>query len=682
MKKIIDIGYKVILSLTILFLGISFIGAIFFYVNRSNNYLNPIVLIIGTIIYLLLLYKVYNFIIKLDNRHKSIIVIILLALQFILLFISNYVISSIPKVDLLHILTEINSLNNTGKIINNTYFSVYPNNRFILILLYNIAKININNQILFGFVSCFSITVMSIFTYKTVKEVFNIDKGLLILFIIVTSPIFYLYVSYYYTDILMLPVSSIIIYLMVKNTKCNILKNNIIYGILIGILSIIGYKIRAVCIFTLIAYFIYIIITKKLKDILVNIIPIFIGLIITFSFINNIENNFFKKTNENQKFPMTHWIMMGFNPKNGGYYSQADYDYSFKAKDVSNRKELNIIRLKERLNKMGALGIGKHLIGKIITVWSKGDYSYQKYLDLVRDYNVSYKYLVEDKNIVINYLLQFSKIGILFLCIVSLIKLLKTNKKSFMAISLFGAFVFYLMWEVCPRYGLSFLPWLIILSAYSIDSFNFKLNNQKMYKYFKCIIFIITFILFICYFNKYTNTRLRQNVVAKDISNKVKLIELNKNKTIYQSLKLNSSFNTINIRMAKFNNKNNTFTFELLNDSKDTLYKKEIKLKDIAKDSIIIDLDKSYNKGIYYIKLSKTDSGRIKFYKSYKQEFDFYPEGNLIVNDKYESGDLEFLVSNYEKIGIYSKIEYIIIALLGLGIEYIVLFRKDCCYEK
>ena len=65
MKKIIDIGYKVILSLTILFLGISFIGAIFFYVNRSNNYLNPIVLIIGAIIYLLLLYKVYNFIIKL-----------------------------------------------------------------------------------------------------------------------------------------------------------------------------------------------------------------------------------------------------------------------------------------------------------------------------------------------------------------------------------------------------------------------------------------------------------------------------------------------------------------------------------------------------------------------------------------------------------------------------------------
>ena len=89
---------------------------------------------------------------------------------------------------------------------------------------------------------------------------------------------------------------------------------------------------------------------------------------------------------------------------------------------------------------------------------------------------------MEDKNIVINYLLQFSKIVVMFMAIISLINIYKSGKKSIIAISLFGAVFFYLVWEVCPRYGLSFLPWLILIGTCSYDTLNTNYEKFKFYK--------------------------------------------------------------------------------------------------------------------------------------------------------------------------------------------------------
>ena len=91
MKKIIDkilnISYKFIIIFTIICFSIALIGSIFFYVNRSHNYLNPIILIIGTFIYILLLSKLYKYI-KNKTENKKLITIILI-IEFILLFISK-----------------------------------------------------------------------------------------------------------------------------------------------------------------------------------------------------------------------------------------------------------------------------------------------------------------------------------------------------------------------------------------------------------------------------------------------------------------------------------------------------------------------------------------------------------------------------------------------------------------
>ena len=676
-NKMFNFVNKFLLIFTIICFSISLIGAIFFYTNRSYDYLNPLVLIVGSIVYLLLLIKLYKVIIKLDDKKKKIIVGILLGLQFILLLISAFVISSIPQVDLIHILTEINSLNDTGSILNSVYYSVYPNNRFLLIILYGLQKIiPISNQILFSLLSTICISVMSLFTYKTVNKVLNLNKGLLSLFICVLSPIFYLYVSYYYTDVLMLPFASILIYLIVKTKDEKNLKSNVLYGLLIGIIAIIGYKIRAVAIFILVAYFVYLIFTKKILIVLKKFAPIIIGAILTITCIGTIENKFFTNVNVDKEFPMTHWIMMGVKEKSYGYYSQDDYNLSSSASNVSERTDLNIKEIKNRLSDLGPFGTVKLLVVKLVSVWGKGDYSYQKYLELVNDFNPSYSYLLEDKNIVINYLLQFSKIVVMFMAIISLINIYKSGKKSIIAISLFGAVFFYLVWEVCPRYGLSFLPWLILIGTCSYDTLNTNYEKFKFYKYFKCIILVLTLALFAFSFNKYTGISYKENIVAKDSVTNVKYISLNKEAVITQTLDLYDSFNKIRLKFKVNEIDDATYKLELITKN-EVVYEKDFKKNDL-KDKKYTDfyLDKTYEGGSYTVRLSSDSTSDLEVYIAYKEKFDYYPNGILEVNKKEETGDLMFEVVNNEERGIYTYLEYMTIMILTLGMEVIVLFRK------
>ena len=676
-NKMFNFVNKFLLIFTIICFSISLIGAIFFYTNRSYDYLNPLVLIVGSIVYLLLLIKLYKVIIKLDDKKKKIIVGILLGLQFILLLISAFVISSIPQVDLIHILTEINSLNDTGSILNSVYYSVYPNNRFLLIILYGLQKIiPISNQILFSLLSTICISVMSLFTYKTVNKVWDLNKGLLSLFICVLSPIFYLYVSYYYTDVLMLPFASILIYLIVKTKDEKNLKSNVLYGLLIGIIAIIGYKIRAVAIFILVAYFVYLIFTKKILIVLKKFAPIIIGAILTITCIGTIENKFFTNVNVDKEFPMTHWIMMGVNEKSYGYYSQDDYNLSSSASNVSERTDLNIKEIKNRLSDLGPFGTVKLLVVKLVSVWGKGDYSYQKYLELVNDFNPSYSYLLEDKNIVINYLLQFSKIVVMFMAIISLINIYKSGKKSIIAISLFGAVFFYLVWEVCPRYGLSFLPWLILIGTCSYDTLNTNYEKFKFYKYFKCIILVLTLALFAFSFNKYTGISYKENIVAKDSVTNVKYISLNKEAVITQTLDLYDSFNKIRLKFKVNEIDDATYKLELITKN-EVVYEKDFKKNDLE-DKKYTDfyLDKTYEGGSYTVRLSSDSTSDLEVYIAYKEKFDYYPNGILEVNKKEETGDLMFEVVNNEERGIYTYLEYMTIMILTLGMEVIVLFRK------
>ena len=678
MKKIIDFGYKIILQFMMLIFFLSLFASIFLVINRDFNYLNPVIIIIGSILYLLFLSKIYKYLINLDLNNKKKIIYIMLFIQLILLIISVSLIKSVPKVDLIHIITELNSLDKNGYILNKEYFEVYPNNRFLLMFLYFISKvIPISKNILFYIVSIISVLITTLFTYKSVNKMFDINKGVLSLIIMVLSPIFYLYVSYYYTDILMLPFVSVVIYLMLKQKDKIDDKKTIIYGVLIGILSAITYKMRAVGVFVLIAYIIYLVINNKLKikEKLIKIMPVILSFMIGLFVINIFTNNFYKDKNNKKEFPVYHWIMMGFNSESFGYYTQKDYELSYSKKNIEERKAFNKSEIKKRIDNLGVKGTTKLLLFKIYTIWSKGDYSYQKYISLLKDYNFSYKYLAEDKNLPINYLLQVSKTSVLLLAFLAVIKLMKQKEKSFILIALFGAVIFYLLWEVCPRYGLSFLPWLIILGSYSYDNLNFKYEDKSTFKITRVLLITLTVIIFIIHYNNYTTPVLRENILGKSKSFKRKYVSI-ENKKINQSIKVHDDFNEINFKL-KFKDDNGFYNFKLYKDNKLIVNSNN---HIVNSGYATMRFDNMMKKGNYNIELSSKN--KMKAALTYKEMYDYYPEGTLKINGKKHDGDLLFEIKNRSKRPIYGKIEYVLVFLFIILLEYLILYKEKRSYEK
>lgn len=682
MKKIVNnifkYIYKTILLITIAVFTIALIGACFFYTNRSYDTLNPVLLITGSLIYLFFVIKLYRFAITLNEKRQNILVAILLICQFLLLFLVTQVVSSIPQVDLIHILTEINSLRETGRILNDNYYSVYPNNKFLLMFLYWVSRISPEHtDIVFGFLSSISVSITSLLTYKAVKLITNRHKALVCLFICVLSPIFYLYAPYYYTDILMLPFAALLFYLIIKNETENKLGTSIFYSLIIGAIAVIGYKIRAVSVFILIAYFVYQILSKKFRAFVQCMVPILLSAVLTLTVINSLELQFFTENDPSKEFPITHWIMMGVNEKSGGYYSQSDYDMSYSAENKEERTELNINEIRNRLKELGFDGTFKLAVGKINAVWAKGDYSYQKYLELSGNYNRIYRYLIEDENIVLNYILQVNKIGVLVLCISALLRLLRENRYSVIAIAMFGAVIFYLAWEVCPRYGLSFLPWMIILCAY-VPEYNFDLGS-KLLSYIKYTVAVVTVgAMCIGVFTCMTAED-RSNIIAKDTVKKVKYIALDQDTVLTQILDLYGNFDELRLKFkTKDASPDGICKIELIKDGSEIICEKDIQYSELNDGKYTrIKFDDTYPEGKYDIRLSTDTDEGVQVYVSYKEKFDYYPEGELYLNGKSETGDMMFEVLNTESRPLYSIAGYILLCVAVLGIEYFVLFKKE-----
>ena len=186
-------------------------------------------------------------------------------------------------------------------------------------------------------------------------------------------------------------------------------------------------------------------------------------------------------------------------------------------------------------------------------------------------------------------------------------------------------------------------------------------------------IFALTVIFFAVNFNKCTALTQKSDVVAKDSNNKKRYIILNEKNEIMQSFKLSGRFNQIKLHFKAFNDEdyeNVLYHLELLNDKQEVLYHEDFRKSDTLDDKYTqFNLDKSYDKGNYYLKLTADGEGSIRVCTVAVKNFDFYPEGTLKMNRVEILGDLRFEVINNEMRGRYSKPEYILIILLSLGFE-------------
>ena len=701
MNKFFSISYKIIIAiLIVLFSYITLVSA--FYGLDQN--LSPIIVILGTIITFFLFKFIYKQIQKLSSKKIKIIAIIISILFFIGLLLVGLLLPISSVTDLSHIIEYVNRMFSLDSLtITGSYFSKYTNQVPLLIFAYFFTKIGsifgCTNVVLMGTIfNALFMSIMAFFIYLTGKELKDEKTGLLALIFTVINPIFYLYSSYFYTDTLCMPFAVIGLYLAIKCIKTDSIKKKILFGILSGLIFFIGLKVRIVVVILLIAILALILINKEIKHKLKIYFVLLIGLVVGLLGFKVAYSFFDINLNPNEAFPITHWLMMGLNEEHTGGYNGSDHDLTFNEKTYEEKKEANIEEIKTRLKELGPIGLIKLEGAKIARTWSSGNYGVYAKLNNTSDGVGIYEYLggYGNTNIFLKYSLQILKTYISFMILLGLVTRFRKKSDTYhyediIYIALFGAILFYILWESAQRYSLSFLPWMIIPLGLIYERINKKeedLSKKEKYNHIMKIssiaLMLITTLLLTMNFYKYTLEEKTYEDVRILSYRGFSKIEIGEN-TVSQTFTTDNNFNQISINFENTNKEEkSTYLFRLY-DSKtgEILAQKEFassnvngnykfKFDDInptAETTYEIEITKLEGESV--LKIGTYDEG--VYYKSYNN-------GSILINDEEMTGSFIFRVDETHQRTYMSILSYSILSLGILAIEYVCL--KDYIINK
>lgn len=504
-----------------------------------------------------------------------------------------------------------------------TYFKIYGNNYFFTIILSVFYRIlfafNVKNVLFPSFIlNMTAIWLGVVFAVLTAIRIRGLRCGAKVLFLCVLNPIFYLMTFMIYTNSFSLPFMTGVIFFAVCIYKSDSNAKIILYSVIEAVFVVVGYFIRATVLIPVIALiFSYIILLIRKQGNFRKMIPGFFAFVLASLLIFQgiqIKNTEYFGRNEDENFPITHWIMMGSH--GDGQYCNSDKEYTLSVAGKQERVKANLSKLKDNIIQAGPAGVAYLFLKKIGTTWSDGYKSMNRRIGQTEKFNNLYRYLLGDnKDFFVLYCFAYS-ILVYLLIIFSSLFYICTKRKSFylffMQLVFFGGIVFYTFWEVKNIYSVPFIPFLILIAEYGGTELDFELQEivckfRKLYKYF-AMIYIIG-ILLICgklFISLSTNpVSLRKNTINSCVPNEITYIdrEISKGGEILQSFYMaNKPINQFkfSIRCIKQPEKAKEKEYEinLLNSKKEI-----IRQMIVGKDNI----EYNQNENKYYLTVSFED---------------------------------------------------------------------------
>ncbi len=657
MGKFFDLCYKALLYiLFILFFIIAF-ASLFFDIFEGISWLS---VLLGVVI----LFFAFNFfknkIKTLSEKQIKISAVILCILFFVGMLLIGIFMPSKPVTDLSHIHSYAKAMvMDNNLVIEGSYFSKYTNQIPLVMLVYFFYRVaNIfgsTSFVLFG--TLFNTLFMSVtayFVFLVGKEIKNSKAGFISLIFMVLNPIFYLYSSYYYTDTLCMPFAVIGLFLLIKSLKEEKLLKKILFSLFSGTIFFIGFKIRVVVMILLIAGVCFIILSKNIKVKVKILCSLLLGLFIGFLCYKVIYSAFDIKLDKEKSFPVTHWVMMGLNLNEAGGYNASDHDKTLNEKTYEEKKDMNIKVIKERINKLELTGIIKLDVVKLVRTWSSGSYGVFAKFTNTQEGGLLYNYLGGSgkNNIYIKYILQVLKSFINFIILIGIYEKIKSKNKGYefdtiLYIAIFGAVIFYLIWEASQRYSLTFLPWITILFGlilYSDSKTSKKIIKDSYGKYFKGFMMIAVLLIVVSFLGK-----------QRDYTEEIRILSYrgfdyaSLNNIIKQTFSTSKSFNKVELQMLKQSKEKGEYLFELNDETSGiVLYKEKFNsLENSGKyvfDFKTIFPKKENEYSVNVKKITKYGDLKINFYENSKY-YKVYDKGNLYIGDKKTNGTLVFKVS-------------------------------------
>jgi hypothetical protein len=365
----------------------------------------------------------------------------------------------------------------------NEYFTMYPNNIFLVCLLAIVGKIFTSSLITYQLINIFIITLSQYLIFRISSKVVGKSLGILSLLVSVFYFPYIFYSPIVYTDtisllFLMLPLNILI-------ASNGSFKGNPTAIITASILFSLGTLLKGSLIIFVIAYslVIFLFFTKWKKS-------WFLVPFLSFAVVSNLfnytiyENGIIdQKKVEKLSFPVTHWIMMGQNEVRFGKYAAEDVVMTDQLLHTTSRKKVVNTHLQEllkRIEEKGWQGNLHYNIEKLSHTWTDGTYYSLNKLKRIPFHPENYQRLIDSNS---GYLLQsYARIQHLFILVGILFFLLRVRQKSefftFAMLSVIGFFFFFILWEARSRYLVSLTPLLIICSCvgYSV------LDKKRMKK--------------------------------------------------------------------------------------------------------------------------------------------------------------------------------------------------------
>lgn len=298
----------------------------------------------------------------------------------------------------------------------------------------------------------------------------------------------YLYVPIVYTDtlVLIVPVLTIYVWLLAKENESK--KRKYIYWAILSIVAMTGFAIKPIAVVTYVAIIIETLFCniKQIKPLLLSIL---IFLILLFGY-NFCEEKLIVKDSP-WTYPYTHWLMMGLNKPTSeggssigwGAYSEEDNIYTGQVYGVEERKNANIIKIKERLKNFEIEGYISFLFNKFKYVWNDGTYYVFNKIgwDTLNKETVVYDYVLgEESKTLHNYIKYFHTFMMFVILGNVIIKTKKDETSRIMITSMIGTAIFLLIWEARSRYIFFLVPILCLLTAYGISNFSNWINLNKI----------------------------------------------------------------------------------------------------------------------------------------------------------------------------------------------------------
>ena len=455
--------------------------------NTFVETMNPWVVLIIAIVIGLILFGAYRLLRQLSK--KSLIIIsclnflIFLALQ---LFFFKYF-QLTPTWDVGVIYREaLNHKDYIGEL--SSYFTVrYPNN--IPLLLAEIYGVRIldflgidNYYKVFTFLNIVlvlcSMGGLYWFSYRRVGIIGATWGSFLMLFI---TPL-YMYTPIFYTDTLVMPfvIFGVLLYdIFYQSTH----KFRYLWVILMSILLTIGVLFKANVIILVIAIFIHYVMTRNYKQWL-SFIGIFIVPFMLINFVyQQLVTPLYPVEKSELGFPATHWIMMG-TYGNGSYYEEdVQFTESLKVDQKLSNEEIEKVHLeviKERLMGDGVQGFIKHINRKLNFTWAEGTYFAVPLLNRQPvDDNMFRDYVYGEARKPYIYFCQAVQLNIIGMLVVAGFKLFKRKSvfEIVLSLTVFGTFLFLLIWETRSRYLVLILPVMMALCTYAMCDKNNELKG-------------------------------------------------------------------------------------------------------------------------------------------------------------------------------------------------------------